>query len=252
MSECIITRRGGSGGLSPNNAVIHVNAPVGSTVTFAKGGVTVKVLDASKGHANVDGESADYYLSVSASNYGTWTVTATLGIDTASDTVTVDSAEQYDVLIDYGYWFIKNGEIKNSLAFTTSDSGHIVITENYQDNGFLRIYRAKNSGGMIYYFNLTPGYDFGQGRYTKMYIDVAIVDIYRYNADYAKVGVGTQVLNSSYYASAEITTHSGVTERHTAQIDVSNIGVSACYKMSIGASSNNAIDIQLYNVWLDD
>ena len=148
MSEAFLTRRGGSGGLSPNNAVIHVKAPVGSTVTFAKGGVTVKVLDASKGHANVDGESADYYLSVSSGNYGTWTVTATLGTETTSDTVTVDAAKQYDVTLSYftylyllgdeclsltgGYTYVRSNE--NSSWSLTENGDNLETGASYNSS----------------------------------------------------------------------------------------------------------------------
>lgn len=100
MSDAFITRRGGGGGLSVLGAVLHVNAPVGSTITLAKGGVTVKVLDASKGHTNAgDSSLADWYYSVSSSNYGEWTVTATKDAESASKTVTVNSNKQYDVAI---------------------------------------------------------------------------------------------------------------------------------------------------------
>ena len=100
---------GGGGGLSPNNAVIHVNILVGSTVTFAKGGVTVKVLDSSKGHANSDGETADYYYSVSSSNFGAWTVTATLNDLSATQTITVDAVKQYDLVLTYLLYLYKYG-----------------------------------------------------------------------------------------------------------------------------------------------
>ena len=102
MGEAYILRRGGAGGLSPNNAVIHVTAPVGSTISFAKGGVTAKVLGPEKSHVNADDNTlADWYYSVSSSNYGTWTVTATLSGNTKSDTVTIDSNEQYDLSLSY-------------------------------------------------------------------------------------------------------------------------------------------------------
>lgn len=100
MSDAYITRRGGSGGLSPNNAVLHINAPLGSTITLAKGGVTVKVLGADKGHTNAENDTlADWYYSVSPSNYGEWTVTAAKDGESASKAVAVNSNKQYDVAI---------------------------------------------------------------------------------------------------------------------------------------------------------
>lgn len=98
MSDAFLVRRGGSGGLSPNGAVIHVTAPVGSTISFAKGGVVAKVLGPEKSHVNADYNTlADWYYSVSSSNYGTWTVTATLSGNTASKTIKISTNEQYDL-----------------------------------------------------------------------------------------------------------------------------------------------------------
>ena len=105
MSDALIVRRGGSGGLSANKAVIHVTAPAGSTITFSKGGVIVKTLGPEKSHVNArDNTLAEWYYAVSSSNYGAWSVsTATL-----SRTVSIDSSKQYDVALYYLYLY-KNG-----------------------------------------------------------------------------------------------------------------------------------------------
>lgn len=102
MSDAFILRAGGGGGLSVNAAILHLQAPIGSTITLSKNNVVVKVLGPEKSHVNADGPTvADWYYSVSSSNYGTWTVTATLSGSTASDTVTIDSNEQYDLSFSY-------------------------------------------------------------------------------------------------------------------------------------------------------
>lgn len=92
---------GGGGGLSPRSAVIHVTAPVGSTISFSKGGVVVKVIGPEKSHVNADNPTfADWYYAVSSSIYGTFTVSATdtAGI-TESKSVVVSANEQYDIVI---------------------------------------------------------------------------------------------------------------------------------------------------------
>lgn len=111
MSECIITRRGGSGGLSPNSAVIHVIAQAGSTITFTKGGVVAKTLGPDKSHVNAgDADKADWFYSVSPANYGEWTVTASLvNVGSGSYDVTVSAAKTYDVDISLGYLIYRNG-----------------------------------------------------------------------------------------------------------------------------------------------
>lgn len=92
---------GGGGSLNPSDALIHVNAPYGSTVTFAKGGVVAKTITPDKAFANVDGTTADYYYPVKSANYGTWTVTATLGQNTASTTLVVSANMQYNIALSY-------------------------------------------------------------------------------------------------------------------------------------------------------
>lgn len=92
---------GGSGGMSLNAAVIHVNAPFGSTVTFSKDSIIVKTLGPGKAHTNIDGNNADYYFSVTPTNYGEWVMMATLDGNTASSTVTVSTNYQYDVVLAY-------------------------------------------------------------------------------------------------------------------------------------------------------
>lgn len=117
MGEAYILRRGGSGGLSPNSAVIHVNAPTGSTITLTKGGITVKTIGPEKSHINSEyADYADWYIPISASNYGEWTVTATLGNDTASKTVTINDNKTYDVLLTFHIFVIRNGTLQSGYT----------------------------------------------------------------------------------------------------------------------------------------
>lgn len=104
------TNSGSGGGLSPNNAVIHITAQVGSSITLSKGEVVAKVLPPEKSHINAkDSTMADWYYTINSSNYGSWVVTATLGEDTQSDTINIDSNEQYDIILNYGYYIFRSG-----------------------------------------------------------------------------------------------------------------------------------------------
>lgn len=112
MSDAYLVRRGGSGGLSPNSAVIHVTAPAGSTVSFAKGGVVAKVLGPDKSHVKAsDSAFAEWYYAVSPDNYGEWTVTATKQSDqaTESKTVTISENKQYDLEIIFRFYLFREG-----------------------------------------------------------------------------------------------------------------------------------------------
>ena len=70
MSRGFIIGAGGES-ISVHAAVLHVSAPFGSTVSIAKGGVTVKSLGPGRAHTNTDGESADYYFSIAPANLTT-------------------------------------------------------------------------------------------------------------------------------------------------------------------------------------
>ena len=70
-----------------------------------------------------------------------WTVTATLGTDTASDTVIIDSNKEYEVTLIYRQYIIKNGRFQNGYSFPSSlRLDHPPsITENYNGSGYLRM-----------------------------------------------------------------------------------------------------------------
>ena len=155
MSEALIVRRGGTGGLSVNSAVIHVNAPLGSTVSFSKGGVVVKTLAPGKGHVNADGETADYYFSISPSNYGVWAVEASLDGASAGDSIEILTNSQHDVLIRYrvpaAYQAIEWLQTSNNAYF---DTGIVPITTNYTTK--VKVQVAVTDGG--YVFGVEGGY----------------------------------------------------------------------------------------------
>lgn len=151
MSDAFLVRRGGSGGgLSPNSAVIHVTAPVGSTITFSKNGVIVKVLDASKSHVNADNNAfADWYYSISAANYGTWTITATLDTRSKSTTVSVSSNRQYDANISYDLYLIRDGNVEETLTLsggTLTSGTTYAVFDTGGDYGRVAYYQTNVSG----------------------------------------------------------------------------------------------------------
>lgn len=94
---------GGSGGdgITSTDAILRVQAPAGSTVTISKG-TTEKTDD---GHENAsDNTTYDYYFIIHQSQFDSnnaWTVTATLGADTTSSTVIIDSSDEYDVILSF-------------------------------------------------------------------------------------------------------------------------------------------------------
>jgi len=232
---------GGGGGLSPNNAVIHVNAPVGSTVTFSKGGVVVKTLAPSKAHPNADGETADYYFSVSSSNYGEWTVTATLGNDTASDTVTVNAANEYDLTMSYRLYVVQNGYFVNGFSFPNILRAGATpsITENV--NGSLRIVMntststgaATNLIDLSNYSALVVEADV----HVQYGCDVGIYPSYNYSSLSALESAAIKKLDLSNTTTA------------TETLDISEINRSAYLGVALFADSGGGY-VNIKNLWL--
>ena len=238
MSEAFITRRGGSGGLSANNAVLHVNAPVGSTITLAKGGVTVKVLDASKGHISAeDSRLADWYYAVSASNYGTWTVTASNGTNSTSATVTINANKQYDVGLTYDLYLLKNG-----LFQFAHDKGDLNET---QYNGYVSFKSTYSSARM--WVPLTAEM-LGAGTYTKLVFNIR--STYITTGD-LQAGLSSATSYSDVLWLSYANIPEGSTGAKTLTVDISNFILSGKYAMIklVGGSNQEFSVTDIYLAW---
>ncbi|MBS4879793.1 MAG: hypothetical protein KH138_05715 [Firmicutes bacterium] len=95
------------GVLSP---VIAVTAPTGSTVT------------AKSGNSTVTGTESSGTWALEIPHYGTWTITATLGADSASTTVVVDAVKQYAVKLVYAKVYGAEWAGGSSTAWTRTDA----------------------------------------------------------------------------------------------------------------------------------
>lgn len=127
MSEGMIIRRGGGASLKATDALLRVQAPAGSTVTITKGSVSKTDL----GHENADDHTVyDYYFIIHQSQFDSvnpWTITATLGEDTASDTIIIDTADEYDVELSYVFYLFRSG--RGALVeFGWNNNGSDVVT----------------------------------------------------------------------------------------------------------------------------
>ena len=225
----------GSGGLSLNNAVLHINAPAGSTITLSKGGLTVKVLEASKGHVNSDGVTADWYYSVSPSSYGEWTVSAAKDGETAAETVTVNSNKQYDVPLNYNLYIIKNGVEQAGFTFAYSNS-LIHTLENdilYLQNG-------------AYDTSMTAGPLPSANNYTKAVFEFEKLEKVGTEASRAAIDEGTGSSRTAYTFLA----NSAVPV--TVNVDISTFTVYGLYvKLQIDAGTQYSIPkLWLRNIYL--
>lgn len=152
------TNTGGGGGLSPNAAVIHVTAPVGSTISFSKGGVVAKILGPEKSHVNAaDSTLADWFYAVSPNNYGTWTVEANVDNKSTARTVIVSANEQYDVGLFWLYLYdngdkcidtVGSWQTKGMKISSSSSTSAKVPTVTY---GTTTVTYSINNGAGIWY-----------------------------------------------------------------------------------------------------
>lgn len=107
---------GSGGSLQATDAILRVVAPAGSTVTISKGGVSKSDL----GHENADDNTLyDYYFIIHQSQFDSinaWTITATDGVDTATDTIIINAADEYDVVLLYTFYLYNSGNEYTSLT----------------------------------------------------------------------------------------------------------------------------------------
>ena len=147
---------GGGGSLQATDAILRVIAPAGSTVTISKGGVSKSDL----GHENAaDTSLYDYYFIIHASQFDSvnpWTVTASLGAQSISDTIVVDSADEYDLTLLYTLYLIKNGasQVGSLTALALAPSG---VTALAPDISYASTYiqigwssTGSERGGIVY------------------------------------------------------------------------------------------------------
>ena len=88
------TNINGGAGLNGKGALLKIKAETGSTITVSKGSYfkTIKVSQ-----LDPDDNNWSYWL-FQTTDFGEWTVTATLSGGTISDTVTISSNAQYDII----------------------------------------------------------------------------------------------------------------------------------------------------------
>lgn len=118
----------GGGNLLPTDAILRVQAPAGSTVTITKGTTT----KTDEGHENADDNTVyDYYFIIHASQFDSvnaWTVTATDGASTATGTVTIDTADEYDLILNYLFYIQKSGEGLQVEMGWKASGGNVTVT----------------------------------------------------------------------------------------------------------------------------
>ena len=230
---------GSGGGFSIKDAIIHVNAPLGSTVTFSKDNIAVKVIEPSKAITNSDGETADYYYSIKSSNYGNWTITAASGENERTETITVNEVKQYDCILGYNLYLYKNGD-----KCVNASGDYVFRFGNY--NGYVGYVTWDND-----HVSITSTGN-GVGLYTINAIDFAPYSVLC--VDWSSTG-GTPVFgvcdtNSGVQVSGNtprVSVSKSTTARETTRIDITSLN----YSYYVGFSHYPSNTVSVYNIWLE-
>ena len=166
---------GAGGGIQSTDAILRVIAPAGSTVTISKGGVSKTDL----GHENASDHTLyDYYFIVHASQFDSvnpWTVTATLGVQSISETIIINSANEYDVTLLFTLYLIKDGAIQtdaltavglkpDSSSSASAVAPGVTYGSTYVQIGWTATGTA--SAGIAYFSNLID-----LSKYSNLHID---------------------------------------------------------------------------------
>lgn len=156
---------GGGGIFGDQDAIVRVTAPAGSTVTFSRGAV----FKSSTGHENAEDPSVyDYYFIVPALAFSSnpWTVTATDGEKTDTQTVVINAANAYLVEMSYDFFLIRNGALQNSVTIGSVTGNNVTAPTITDENGYKKIVLPTNSGVAFSAVDYT--------QFSKVYIDYEV------------------------------------------------------------------------------
>lgn len=225
---------GGGGGLSASDAILSVITPSGSTVTATKGGISLTPTLWTTA-ADATQECALFVISAAQFDASTpWTVTATDGTYTASDTIIIDSNKQYEMLIDYKVWFVKHGVV--ITTFTTSSYAILNQTTAYT--------QMKSSGNNYAYITTQNQFDVTDFTALRLKLVKDIDGYYGqsyYSTAYPTIGVGSSTPSSdsdpNYNISIKMNSTTGQIPNETYTVDLSSQSGLKYVSMFIAGSS---------------
>lgn len=230
---------GGGVGCADTDAMCRVIAPAGSTVTFSRGAVT----KTSTGHQNaVDSSQYDYYFVVPSSAFSSspWTATATLNGKTDSLTVVINAADEYDVLLSYDTFIIRNGVVQAGYTLNSVTGSSVTAPVITSENGYLNV-KLKSSSGVYVEIDRTG--------YTELYLDSGIANGANFNWAYFGFSSSTSwsndywdTTNSVYYHYAQWYPHG------TLPFDLTQ--TTRNYFKYYTSGNSTGFDLQIYNLYM--
>lgn len=245
---------GGGGGLQGTDAILRVIAPAGSTVTISKGGVSKSDL----GHENaIDPTLYDYYFIIHQTQFDSinaWTVTATIGTATASDTIIIDSADEYDMTLLVLY-IVQNGFVQTGWIAHLAGISSGAIS---QGDGYLEhtVPKVGSSYSQLYF---TPKHTFPSFHY--LVYDGQQKGYWYNNPPCPSFGVATSTIASgsdggswSAIVATRDSRYDTYANRDKYVLDVSNVSGTYWIASLIASSSSQNVTggERIYNLYLTD
>ena len=253
---------GGSGGLKATDAILRVIAPAGSTVTITKSGVSKSDV----GHENaLDNTLYDYYFIIHQSQFDSvnpWTVTATLGTQTISDTIIIDAADEYDMTLSYTLWLIDNGitqfgtltalALKSLGTASYAQAPAISTGTGYVQIGWTSGAASGQAGGGIAYFSSSQ---INLSKYKSIHVDGTIRNATSYDTNVATqawTDIGTSQADNRLFAqplSDSVESSSYVA--YDTDIDISSISDEAYIGVNGYRGTSNYTTLRIANMYLE-
>lgn len=225
---------GGGGKLKDTDAVLFVTVPTGSSVIATKGAITLTPTIWTKNADNTL-DCAVFIISPSLFDaQNAWTVTSTLGTNSASKTVTIDAADEYEMELYYKLYLFKAGDTSGwtSKAWRSSSDRTAHAPSISYGTTAMTISQTSNHSGVAYH---------------------EAVDLTNYSVVIAKGTFTARVvfenglyvlsnLSGTYYvnASASDTLSSQGATDTKFEIDVSNL--SGYYYVAFGLARNSNVN----------
>lgn len=229
---------GGSGGPSSSDAILTVTVPTGSTVTATKGGVTltptmwVRAADAAQ-------ECALFVIAPSMFDaVNAWTVTATLGTNTARGTIVVDTNSAYYVTLAYVPYLYNLGDTCDDVTGGYGNDHGAGSSVTFESE-YIKVYQVATAGrGAVLYTNNA----INVSSFKTLYVE------YTHSGEvtqYAKFGLGnsTSYTDTSFTASAQFTASS---EKKVGSCDITSI--TGAYRVRV---YDGVGDLRIYRIWLE-
>lgn len=252
---------GGSGGIKPTDAVLRVIAPAGSVVTITKGSVS----RSDAGHANADEPTLyDYYFAISSSLFDSgnpWTVTATLGTQSISESVVIDASNEYDVVLSYTLHLVINGVMQdgnfvpmalksNSESSSTAGTPSVSAGSNY-----IQIAMSSSSGFQTGIAYLPNKYDLS--KYSKVRVTGTAMNSFDSSAGFLNLSLDAWTSFGSYQTDNRLIQSQVFTAQHSSYtsvdqtVDISSLSNVAYIGFNFAKTASQATGIRITNMWLE-